>query len=117
VNKVSGILVLFACFTLAAAEDHPIRVGGNVAQANLISSVAPVYPEAAKRNGIQGIVKLQITINKEGHVSQVSVSSGAEELFQSAVDAVQQWVYKPTLLNGEPVTVLTTVDVNYTLTQ
>ena len=117
-KKLSGILVLLsACLTLAAAEDRPIRVGANVAQANRISSVAPVYPDAAKRNGIQGVVKLQITIDKDGHVSQVSALSGPEELIQSAVDAVQQWVYKPTLLNGEPVTVLTAVDVNYTLAQ
>jgi protein TonB len=104
--------------TLMFAQNGPvIRVGGNVAQANRISVVAPVYPAEAKQNGIQGTVKLQITIDKEGHVSQWAVLSGPAELIQSATDAVQQWGYKPSLLNGEPVTVVTTVDVNYTLSQ
>jgi periplasmic protein TonB len=103
--------------TSAVAQNGPIRVGGNVQQANLISSVKPVYPPEAKADRIQGTVKLEIGIDKEGHVSQITVTSGPPELIQSAVDAVRQWVYKPTLLNGEPVVVLTTVDVNYTLSQ
>jgi TonB family protein len=90
---------------------------GNVAAANRISTVTPVYPAEAKQNRIQGTVQLEIMIDKEGHVSQASVISGPAELVQSAADAVLQWVYKPTLLNGEPVRVVTTVDVNYTLSQ
>jgi periplasmic protein TonB len=111
--------VLGVCFALglALAQDKPIRVGANVAQANRLSSVDPVYPAEAKRNGIQGTVTLAITIGKDGHVLNVTVTSGPSELIRSAVDAVRQWVYRPTLLNGEPVTVLTTVDVNYTLSQ
>jgi bla regulator protein blaR1 len=101
----------------ALAQDRPIRVGGNVAQANRISWVTPVYPAEAKQNRIQGAVELEIMIDKEGRVSQLTVTSGPTELVQSATDAVQQWVYKPTLLNGEPVAVLTTVTVNYTLSQ
>ena len=103
--------------TLAFAQDRPIRIGGNVQQANRLSFVNPVYPAEAKKNRIQGTVKLEITIDKEGHVSQVSVTSGPAELIPSAAEAVQQWVYRPTLLNGEPVTVLTTVDVNFTLSE
>jgi protein TonB len=102
---------------LALAQAGPIRVGGNVAQANRLSFVMPVYPAEAKENRIQGTVQLEIMIDKEGHVSQVSVTTGPAELIQSATDAVLQWTYKPTLLNGEPVSVLTTVDVNYTLSQ
>jgi bla regulator protein blaR1 len=103
--------------SLALAQDKPIRVGGNVQQANRLSFVTPVYPAEAKQNRIQGTVQLEITIDKEGHVVAVAVIGGPTELTQSAIDAVQQWVYKPTLLNGEPVSVLTTVDVNYTLSQ
>jgi len=103
--------------SLALAQDKPIRVGGNVQQANRLSWVDPVYPAEAKQNRIQGTVKLEINIDKEGHVSAVSVISGPAELIQSAADAVQKWVYRPTLLNGEPVSVITTVDVNYTLSQ
>jgi protein TonB len=99
------------------APPAPIRVGGNVAQANRVSWVNPVYPAEAKQNRIQGTVSLEVGIDTEGHVSQVTVLAGPPELVQSAVDAVRQWVYKPTLLNGEPVVVLTTVDINYTLSQ
>jgi protein TonB len=113
---------LFLGFGLALssafAQQGPlIRVGGEVQQANRISFVTPVYPAEAKQNRIQGTVRLEVTIDKEGHVSQVAVINGPAELTRSAADAVQQWVYKPTLLNGEPVAVLTTVDVNYTLSQ
>ena len=113
-------LALFAVLGLglALAQDRPpIRVGGNVAQANRLSFVTPVYPADAKRDRIQGTVSLQIMIDKSGHVENISVTGGPQELVQSSIDAVQQWVYKPTLLNGEPVAVITTVDVNYTLAQ
>lgn len=118
------VLVVVLAIGLAAAlasaqgpQQGPQRVGGNVMQANLISKVTPLYPQEAKVNGIQGTVKLQVTVDKDGHVSELAAISGPSELIQSATDAVKQWVYKPTLLNGEPVSVLTTVDVNYTLTQ
>ena len=101
----------------ASAQDRPVRVGGNVAAANRVSWINPVYPAEAKQNRIQGVVTLEITIDKEGHVSQVTVTDGPAELTQAASDAVAQWVYKPTLLNGQPVTVLTTVNVNFTLSQ
>lgn len=113
------LVFLAAAFalSLALAQDKPVRLGGNVAQANLLSRVTPVYPAEAKANRIQGTVKLEITIDKEGHVANLSIIGGPTELITSATEAVQQWVYRPTLLNGEPVSVLTTVDVNYTLSQ
>ena len=86
-------------------------------QANLVSKVNPVYPANAKRDGIQGKVSLTVTVGKDGHVSDVWISSGPTELVRAAVDAVQQWVYRPTLLNNQAVTVITTVDVNFTLSQ
>jgi TonB family protein len=92
-----------------------IRIGGTVAQASLISQVAPVYPELARKARIQGTVRFNVRIDKEGHVEDVRLISGHPLLVQSALDSVKQWVYKPTLLNGEPVNVLTTVDVNFTL--
>ena len=100
-----------------AFSQGPIRVGGNVQQANIVSRVSPVYPADAKRDRIQGTVRLEVTIDKEGHVQSVSLVDGPAALVQSAVDAVSLWVYKPTLLNGQPVEVITTVDVNYTLSQ
>jgi protein TonB len=99
------------------AQDGPVRVGGNVVAANRISWVNPVYPAGAKQNRIEGTVKLEVLIDKDGHVANVTVTSGPAELTESASDAVSQWVYRPTLLNGKPVSVLTTVDVNFTLSQ
>ena len=113
------LTALGTCFalTLALAEDKAIRIGGNVAQANRISAITPVYPAEAKQNGIQGTVRLEITIDKEGHVANMSLVSGPAELVQSATAAVERWLYRPTLLNGEAVSVVTTVDINYTLAQ
>ena len=111
------VLGLAVALVLAVAQDQPQKVGGNVAQANRISAVAPVYPPEAKQNGIQGIVRLEVIIGKDGHVAELRALGGPAELIMSAVDAVKQWVYRPTLLNGEPVAVQTTVDVNYTLSQ
>src|SRR5262249_43137808 len=112
-------VILGAVFVLssALAQNQPIRVGGNIAEANRISSVTPEYPEEAKSNRIQGTVKLEIMIGEDGHVHQATILSGPTEVGKSAVSAVLQWVYKPTLLNGEPVAVITTVDINYTLAQ
>ena len=114
-------VVLGAGLALALAfgqsSDRPIRIGGNVQAANLSYKVAPVYPAEAKKNGIQGTVKLEVLITRDGHVSSMTVVSGPAELIQASTDAVKQWVYKPTLLNDQPVDVLTTVDVNFTLTQ
>ncbi len=94
-----------------------IRVGGNVAAANLLTQVKPPYPADAKNARIQGKVSLGTLIGTDGHVLDVVLISGPDALVQSAVDAVRQWVYRPTLLNGEPVEVVTIVDVNYTLNQ
>jgi len=112
-----GLLALTAVSTAAAAEDPLIRVGGNVQQANLVSQVTPVYPPEAKQDRVQGTVQLEVIIDKEGHVAEVSVLGGPDALITAAVDAVRQWVYRPTLLNGEPVRVQTTITVNFTLAQ
>jgi protein TonB len=113
-----GIGIL-AVSVMAWAADPPqkIRIGGNVQAANLISKVNPVYPPEAKHAGTEGIVRLAVDIGPDGKVVSVNAQSGPDVLVQAAVEAVKQWTYKPTLLNGEPVEVLTTVDVNFTLSQ
>ncbi len=93
-----------------------IRVGGNVQQANLISNPKPVYPPLAKAARIQGTVVLEAVISKQGTIENLSVLQGHPLLIQAAIDAVKQWRYKPTLLNGEPVEVITTITVNFSLT-
>jgi periplasmic protein TonB len=92
-----------------------IRVGGNVAQANLIRQVTPVYPAIAKTAHISGTVLLHAIIGKDGTVQDLQYISGPPLLMKSAMDAVRQWRYKPTLLNGEPVDVDTTISVVFTL--
>jgi len=99
----------------AAPEAPKVRVSGNVQASKLVSQPKPVYPPDAKAARIQGTVQLLVDIAADGKVADVSVVSGPPELVKSAVEAVSQWVYQTTLLNGEPVGVITTVDVNYTL--
>ncbi len=92
-----------------------IRVGGQVQTAKLVNKVTPVYPPLAKQARIQGTVRLQAVIAKDGSVVELQVLAGHPLLVQAALDAVRQWRYHPTLLNGEPVEVVTTVDVIFTL--
>lgn len=92
-----------------------IRVGGNVAANNLITKVTPLYPQEAKEARIQGVVKFMATIGKDGRIEQLELLSGHPMLVLAALDAVKQWVYKPTLLNGNPVSVVTQIDINFTL--
>ena len=92
-----------------------IRVGGQVQQARLISQPRPIYPALAKQARIQGTVQLQAVIAKDGSVLQLDILSGHPLLLQSAMDAVRQWRYHPVLLNGEPVEVVTTIAVIFTL--
>ena len=74
----------------------------------------PVYPEAARQAGASGVVRLRIVINKEGKVRDIRVvNSVGLGLDVAAMEALKQWMYQPTLLNGEPVEVSTTVDVNF----
>jgi len=92
-----------------------IRVGGQVQTAKLINKVQPIYPPLAKQARIQGTVRLQAIIAKDGSIVELQVLSGHPLLVQAALDAVRQWRYHPTLLNGEPVEVVTTIDVVFTL--
>jgi len=98
-------------------QTQRIRVGGNVQAAMLLRQVKPVYPPLARQARIQGTVKLQAIISRDGTIQQLQVMSGHPLLVPAALDAVKQWVYKPTLLNGEPVEVVTVIDVNFTLSQ
>ena len=98
-------------------EPKQIRVGGNVMAAKLIQRPVPPYPVAAKAAGIQGSVRLEAVIDKQGVPMSLRVSNGSidPDLAKAAVEAVSQWRYQPTLLNGNPVEIVTIVDVNFTL--
>jgi len=92
-----------------------ITVGGNVQQAKAINRTPPLYPPIAKAAHVQGTVVLHAIIAKDGTVQQLQLMSGPPLLVSAAMDAVRQWRYQPTLLNGEPVEVDTTIQVVFTL--
>ncbi|MBK5290627.1 MAG: energy transducer TonB, partial [Acidobacteriia bacterium] len=88
-----------------------------VQAARLIRQPKPAYPPLARQARIQGVVRFTAVIGKDGAIANLQLISGHPLLVQSAQDAVKQWVYQPTLLNSEPVEVITQIDVNFTLTQ
>ena len=92
---------------------EPLRQGGVVQAANLIYQVKPEYPPLARAARIQGVVVMEAVISREGSIETLRVVSGHPLLNQAALDAVKQWKYRPTLLNGEPVEVITTVTVMF----
>jgi protein TonB len=83
-----------------------IRVGGNVQSAKMIRQVQPVYPQIAKTAHVSGTVLLHAIISKDGSVQELQYVSGPPLLMKAAMDAVREWRYQPTLLNGEPVEVI-----------
>ena len=92
-----------------------IRVETNLQAANLIKKVVPIYPGLAKSAGIEGIVKFTAVIGTDGKIQNLKVISGPTPLVEAASDAVKRWVYRPTLLNGQPVEVITQISVNFTI--
>jgi TonB family protein len=94
-----------------------IQVSGQVASARLIFQPHPEYPPLAKMARIQGVVRMDAVIGKDGTIQDLKVISGHPLLVRAALDAVQRWRYQPTLLNGEPVEVATEIDVNFTLAE
>jgi protein TonB len=97
------------------ATPSRIRVGGNVQQAKMLRMVNPIYPAIAKTAHVQGTIILHAIIAKDGAISSLQYISGPPLLMRAAMDAVNQWRYQPTLLNGDPVEVDTTIQVVFTL--
>lgn len=91
------------------------KISEDTVRAFLLRQVPPHYPMSAKANHIEGKVSLQITIGKDGRVSDAQVISGASELRKPAIDAVRQWEYRPFLVGGEPTEVETTIEITFTL--
>ena len=79
--------------------------------------MSPPYPPLAKQARISGTVRFTAIIGKDGTIQNLQLITGHPLLVQAATEAVKQWLYKPTLLNGEPVEVITQIDVNFTLSQ
>jgi TonB family protein len=92
-----------------------VRVSQGVEQGLLVSKVQPQYPSDARSQGIQGVILLRVTIDKEGNVANIQVVAGPESLVPPAIEAVKQWKYRPYLIQGTPVEVETQITVNFTL--
>jgi len=119
-GEITESLTVSGKRTQAAPNPAPrrIRVGGNVQAARLLDAPRPVYPPHAEAAGIQGRVLLQAIILTNGSVGGVSaLSSPDPELTQAAIATVKQWRYQPTLLNGQPVELITTISVSFRLDQ
>ena len=94
-----------------------IRVGGIVSAARLIYQVKPEYPTLARMARIEGDVEFEAVISKAGTIEELKVLKGHPLLVKAAFEAVRQWRYQPTLLNGEPVEVMTEITVNFRLSE
>lgn len=96
-----------------------IRVGGNVQRSKLITEIRPVYPEELKREGVQGMVVLDAVILTDGSLGNLRLANNLVEVDQrlvsAAMEAIRYWRYEPTLLNGVPVEVVTTITLNFRL--
>jgi len=122
---LAALLVMVLVWPLAAARPSareqeppqaPLRIGGSVAPPTKIKDVRPVYPESAKAAGIQGIVIVEALIDTDGTVASAKVIRAvSDDIDLAAIDAVEQWAFTPTLLNGRPTQVIMTVTVNFTL--
>jgi protein TonB len=97
----------------ARTTPNRIRLGGQVEAAKLTHKVQPKYPKEAKKKGIGGTVRLEAIIGKDGRIADLKVISRDPLLALAATDAVRKWRYKPTLLQGQPVEVVTEIDINF----
>lgn len=91
----------------------PVRIGGGIKPPMKVRDVKPVYPPVAQSARVQGIVIAEITIDENGDVADARILRGQPLLNDAAIEAVRQWKYTPTLLNGSPVPVIMTVTVTF----
>jgi protein TonB len=112
---IGGIVSSTPMAVPKVATPQRVRVSSGVSTGLLVRRVNPNYPPLARQARIQGQVILQAEISKTGDIQNLRLISGHPMLAPAAIDAVKQWKYKPYLLNGEPVEVETTVQVNFTL--
>jgi TonB family protein len=99
----------------AALAQDPVRTGGNVKAPERIKYVAPVYPQIAQSAQVSGVVIMELVVGTDGSPVEAKILKSIPLLDQAAIDAVRQWRYTPTTLNGVPVPVIMTVTVNFAL--
>jgi periplasmic protein TonB len=117
-----SVLVLLSTLAVASLCAYPVpqapqtvRVGGDVKPPVKTKNVQPVYPPVARENKVQGVVMLDVTVGTDGKVKDIKVLRSIKGLDDAAVQAVRGWEYKPTLVNGQPAQVITTVPVVFSL--
>ena len=98
-----------------AKAEGPVRVSSGVAEGHLLAPIQPIYPAIAKAARIQGTVVIEAVISRQGLVKQARIVSGQPMLAQAALEAVSRARYQPYMLNGQPVEVYTTIDINFVL--
>ena len=118
-KKTLAVVFTMLLALCLSAQQAPQRIGGNVMAAGLVKKVTPVYPSDMKAQRQEATVVLGITISTEGVPTSFNNQSTSvdQQFVNAAMEAVKEWRYKPTLLNGSPVEVLTTVTINFTLSQ
>lgn len=112
----AGVIGMFPTDGRTLPLPPPIRVGGRIQNARILHKVQPEYPEEALAAYVTGTVKLEAMIDVNGSVRDVKLLSGHPMLTAAAIEAVSQWKYRPTRLNGQEVEVITLIDVNFNLT-
>jgi TonB family protein len=97
-------------------QEEPIHVDADILESRLMRKVNPEYPEQAKLEGIEGSIKLTITVNEEGNVYEIKTDPENNPILEkAAIDAVKKWKYNPILLNAKPVPVIATATVVFSL--
>jgi TonB family protein len=110
-TMIMGLSIL-GLTAVAAAE--PVTVVEAQLQKKLVNRVPPKYPPAAKQAGVEGTVRLQVVLKKNGTVKTVEALGGPDELIPPSIEAVRQWTFEPTLVNAMPVEVITDISLNFT---
>ena len=94
---------------------EPLRAGGDLKPPKIIFEFKPAYPAEAKRQGVEGLVLMEITLNEKGEVWDARVQRGEPQLQQAALEAVRRWRFSPALLHGNPVPILAHVELEFRL--
>ena len=116
--RLVSVLAFVACVSTPVAAQTPqrLRVGGGITRPQKIVHVDPIYPAKAKADRIEGMVIVETVIATNGTVENIEVIRSAHPLLDAAaIEAVSQWEYTPTLLNGEPVELVMSVNVTFAL--
>ena len=116
VNGRAVPVIISVAVEFKLAPPAPVRVGGAIKPPVQTKRVSPPYPPEAQAAGVQGVVIMEVSIGADGKVTDVRVLRSIPLLDQAAIDAVRQWEYAPTIVDGTPVPILMTVTLNFALT-